>query len=193
MEQADTLYSISPHLILWVGLGQTGLVCASRIPGLASLHSFKLLCTCLPACVCKGGLREGLAKSVIDPHWPLKAWDQMRRTLGWGGGGEALESLSSFPDTHAPERFVGLFFCLLAVCVRAYTHRDRRFVSPGRPSAQVTDGFSSPPPAPTPTQLLRPQMDFSKSPKSTGRKLRRSRPPRKAGCLDGSLGAPELN
>lgn len=84
MERADTLYSISPHLILRVGLGQTGLVSASRIPGLASLHGFKLLCLCLRACVCKGGLGEGLAKSVIDPHWPLEAWDQMRRTLGGG-------------------------------------------------------------------------------------------------------------
>lgn len=70
MEQADTLYSISPHLILGVGLGQPGLVSASRIPGLASLRRFKLLCMCLRACVCKGSLREGLAKSVIDSLAP---------------------------------------------------------------------------------------------------------------------------
>lgn len=154
MDQADTLYSISPHLIFWVGLGQTGIVSASRFPALASLYCCKLLCMCLQASVCKGGLREGLAKPAIDPHWPLKTTDQMRWTMGGQVGVGDMSHLKvcqvsricppSLPPAHTCGQSVGLLFRLLAVYARVYTHRDTRFVSLGRPSDWRVQ-FSSPP------------------------------------------------
>lgn len=117
----------------------------------------------------------------------------MRRTLRGG----ALESLSSFPDTHthtrARERSAGLLFCLLAVCARAYTHRDRRFVSPGRPSAQVTDGFSSPPPPPNHNPTPPSTDGLFKVAKVHREKASPEQASEESWCLDGSLGATEHN